>query len=195
MAQYGLSTPVIAQLDVETGKYSKGFVCGKAVSTDVNPNYNEGSVYGDNELAEYAKVFKDADVNLGVTQLPIESATVVFGHTVAENTIKYNVNDESNFVGYGFFATEQINGKITYTACWLPKVKFAEGAESYTTRGENIEFKTPTLSGKATADKDGQWRYKETGIATLAEAIAWLKEKAGIVDAAGSNNVTGDDES
>lgn len=181
MAFYGLSFPTIAKLDTVTGKYTDGFKCGKAVSSDVTPNYNEASLHGDDELAEYVKDFKDADVTLGVTEFPIEAATVMFGHKVdtETNSITYGTQDVASYVGYGFYASEINEGVTKYTACWLPKVKFADTAESYSTKGESIEFKTPSISGKATADASGNWKYKQT-FATIEEARAWLETKAGI---------------
>ena len=60
MAYFGLRYPVIAKYDRSSGTYSDGFVCGKAVSLEVTPNYSEGSLYGDDEQAEYEKAFTNA---------------------------------------------------------------------------------------------------------------------------------------
>ncbi len=181
MANYGLSYPTIAKLDVSTGKYSDGFKCGKAVNTDVNPNYIEASLYGDNELAEYAKEFKDADVTATVTTLPFVAAKTVFGHKINEETksIEYYANDEANFVGYGFYANEMVNNVKSYVAVVLLKVKFAEAAESYTTKGENLEFKTPNIAGKAYPVDGGKWRDKQI-FETEEDAQKWINEKLGI---------------
>lgn len=185
MAYYGLSNPFIAKFDAETGTYSDGFKCGAAVSTDVKPQYNEAKLYGDDVLQESAKEFKYADVTLGVTHMPIAAADTMFGHKVdtEKNKVTYNANDVANYVGYGFFAKEMIAGKTTYIAAILPKVKFAEGDDSYTTKGDSIEFKTPTLSGTAMANKDGDWKIKET-FEKESEAIAFIKEFLNIVESA-----------
>lgn len=183
MAYYGLSNPIIAKRTEDVGgdTYSDGFQCGKAVETSVTPNYSEASLYGDNTLAEYAKEFSNADVSLGVTTLPAEAITVVFGHTkdTESGEITYGAGDAAATVGYGFYVTEVVNSVNSYVACWLPNVKFTEAAESYTTKGGSIEFQNPTLEGKASADSDGNWKYKKT-FTTEAAAIAWLKEKAEI---------------
>ena len=181
MAYYGLSNPFIAKLNVAAGTYSDGFQCGKAVGSEITPNYNEGSLYGDNELAEYVKEFKDADVTLTVTELPIEAAKVMFGHTVSEpdNTITYGTADNANYVGYGFCIQEIKDGVVSYPAAWLPKVKFGDPTESFTTKGDSITFGTPQVSGKAAPDSSGNWKYKKS-FTTEAEAVAWLKEKANI---------------
>ena len=185
MAYYGLSNPWIAKLDAETGEYSLGFKCGSAVGTDITPQYNEAKLYGDNVLKESTKEFKYADVTLNVTELPIEAADVMFGHKVdtEKKSITYNASDVANYVGYGFYASEVVNGKTTYIAAVLPKVKYAESADSYTTKGDSIEFKTPSLSGNAMANASGEWKIKQT-FESEAEAIAFIKEKLGITVAA-----------
>ena len=184
MAYYGMARPYIGKLNVAKSTYSGGFRCGKAVNTDITPNYNEGSLFGDNQLQEYAKEFKDADVNLGVTELPLESADTMFGHTVdpEKKSITYKASDDSNYVGYGIYANEMVNGVKSYVGVFLPKVKFTETAESYTTKGDAIEFKTPTLTGKAYALENGVW--KERQIFETEEAVQkWLEDKVGIAEA------------
>ena len=181
MAYYGLSNPWIAKYTEETGLYSDGFKCGSAVGTDINPQYNEAKLYGDNMLKESAKEFKYADVTATVTELPIEAAEVMFGHKVDKDTstIEYNTSDVSNYVGYGFYVSELVNGVNKYNACILPKVKFAESSDSYTTKGDSIEFKTPSISGTGMAVSDGTWKKVKT-FATESEAISFIKTELGI---------------
>lgn len=184
MAYFGLSNPYIAKLDAESGAYSDGFKCGEAVGTEITPNFNEASLFGDDKLQEYVKEFKDADVTMTVTTLPLKAADTMFGHTVDEEkkTVTYGANDASNYVGYGFFVREMKNGKVSFSAAWLPKVKFADSAESFATKGDSITFATPSISGKAAPDAQGNWRYKQT-FQTEEAADAWLKEKANIITA------------
>lgn len=179
MAYYGLSHPIIAALG--SSGYTDGFQCGKAVSVSVTPNYNEASLYGDNELAEYAKAYKDTDITLGLTTLPKAALSVMFGHTTdtSSGETKYGSQDEAAYCGFGFYSSEMNNGTVTHYAVWLPKVKFSEAADSYTTKGDSIQFQTPSLSGKGQADDDGNWKYGKS-FDTEADAIAWLKGKANI---------------
>ncbi|MCI7791896.1 MAG: major tail protein [Lachnospiraceae bacterium] len=185
MAYFGLSNPWIAKLDVKNKTYSGGFKNGTAVGTDVTPQYNEANLYGDNVLQESTKEFKYADVTLNTTHMPIEAANVMFGHKVDSDTkeITYNASDAANYVGYGFYASEKIDGKTTYIAAILPKVIFAEAAENYTTKGDSLEFKTPSVSGKAMPLEDGTWKVKKT-FETEQEAVAFIKEYLNITDAA-----------
>lgn len=185
MAYFGLSNPWIAKLDVIKKTYSDGFKNGTAVGTDVTPQYNEANLYGDNILQESTKEFKYADVTLNTTHMPIEAADVMFGHTVDKDTkeIKYNTADTANYVGYGFYASEKIEGKTTYIAAILPKVIFAEAAENYTTKGDSLEFKTPSVTGKAMPIDTGEWKVKRT-FETEKEAIDFIKEYLNITDTA-----------
>lgn len=181
MAYYGLRYPLIATYNRNTGAYSNGFVCGKAVSVEISPNYTEGSLYGDNEKVEYEKIFTDADITLGTTTLPIEAASVVFGHTVdGKKTIK-KTTDEGRYVGLGIVVDEVISGEKKYCAVIVTCVQFAESAESFTTKGDSITFATPSIAGKGIGDKDSQWAIKNI-FDTTEEALAFIKEYLNISD-------------
>lgn len=180
MAKFGLSKPTFAKLDVATGTYSDGFVCGAAVNTSINPSYAEGSLYGDNAEQEHVKVFKSADVNVGTTDMPVKAKEVIFGHKTDSNKETAASKDSfGSYVGYGFISTEINNGVISYVGCVLPKVLFAESEESYETRGENIVFTTPSINGTASVDKSGNWKYTKSA-ETEDEAQQWINSKLNI---------------
>ena len=185
MAYYGLSNPWIAKYDVEANTYSDGFKCGKAVGTNVTPQYSNAKLYGDNRLVEEVNEFKNADVTLDVTELPLIAANVMFGHTIDNEAKKvvYKTNDVANYVGYGFYASELIDGKTTYIAVVLTKVKFAESAEGYNTKGDSIEFKNPALTGTGMANNNGEWKIKQT-FEKEDEAVEFIKTTLNIAKAA-----------
>lgn len=182
MAYIGLARPTVARLNEETTKYSGAFTCGAAIQIDITPQYAEGSLYGDNVKMEYDKEFKYADVVLNTTTLPIEAHNVMFGHTVSDSEaatkVTFKSGDESGYVGFGFYMTEKVNGVRQYVASWLYKVKFAEGAESYKTKGDAIEYQTPSISGQAVSLNDGRWKDVEV-FTTEAEAKEWLQKMSG----------------
>lgn len=179
MAYIGLKKPIIGK---RTGakKYSAPSALGKAVSMSITPNYNEASLYGDDALAEYDKYFKDADVTLGTTTIPMEMHNTLFGHTVnaEEKTVSSNANDENNYVGVGIMSVEKVDGTTTYAAMFIYKVKFSEPSDEFTTRGDSIEYKTPSISGKASAEDDGAWKETKT-FDTEKEALAWIYTQFG----------------
>lgn len=197
MAFIGLMKPYIARLvDEEKKTYADCFKCGKAIRVNVTPNYNEAKLHGDNKLTEYVKEFKDGNMTLGTDRLPIEASRVCFGHEVSEDDseVTYKTNDSANYVGTGFIADEMIDGKKRYVATVIYKVKFGEAATEYSTKGENIEFKTPSIDGVIAGISNNEW--KKTKIcATEPEADKWLKgilgePGAGSEDTGGVNTST-----
>lgn len=183
MPNFGLSKPWIAKLNPATNTYSDAFKCGKAISTSVTPNYNEAPLYADNIQTENVTEFKNANVNIGTDRLPQQAAVVMFGHTVAKNGEESSrTEDEAGYIGYGFITAEIQSGVKKYRACVLLKVKMKEGEESFETKGESIVFKTPSLSGTAIANDNGEWRIKSPYYATEAEADKWIQTKLGAVE-------------
>lgn len=177
---FGVSHPVIAPVSSTGYDLTKKFTNGAAIGVTISPQYSEASLYGDNVLDEYVNEFREANITLNVTAMPVSAANVLFGHTVDQTTneITYNASDSSNYVGFGFIPA-LMDGAKKYRAIFLPKVKFTEGDESYTTKGDSITFVTPTLNGKATVNDTGVWRIKSDEFDTEAEALAWIDEQFG----------------
>jgi phi13 family phage major tail protein len=164
MAFIGLRYPYIAKYNRSTKSYSDGYKYSKAVSVNVTPNYAEASLYADDTQEEYAKSFTNATVQLGTAGTPIQAASTVFGHTVDtanHNRVIYKATDEANEVGVGFVAVEQVSGETKYVASVITCAKFTESQQSLTTKGEQLQFSTPTIEGRAITDEDGRWKITE----------------------------------
>lgn len=177
MAFVGLSKPYIALLkDEATPTYEKGFKCGKAMTLNITPNYNEASLYADNQRAEYEKEFKDGTITLGTDRLPVDAATVLFNHEYddADKKTTYKTSDSANYVGVGFVVQKVLDGVKSYEATIVYKCKFTEGADDYTTKGESIEFKTPSLEGAISALETGVWKTTQE-FDTEANAESFIK--------------------
>ena len=172
MAYLGLRKIKIAKLNGST--YDKPVSLGKAIGLNVNPSYAEGSVYGDDELAEYDKEFRYADVTLDTSTIPIEADEQMFGHTVnkEKNEIVYGSEDEAAYVGVAWLTAEKVDGVKKYCANFLPKVKFSEPSDEFATKGENIEYKTPSISGRAMANEKKWKRVKKFNTEAEAQAAA-----------------------
>ena len=189
MAYVGLANPYIAKLvDEATKKYKDCFMCGKAITLNVTPNYNEAKLYANNQLAEAAKEFKDGNITLGTDRLPLKALEVCFGHNVnhEENEVTYKTNDNANAVGVGFYVDEMISGKRQYAATIIYKVTFSESAEDYTTKGETIEFKTPSIEGIIAGLETGEWKTTKT-FDTAEQADTWLRSTLGYEEPTDSN--------
>lgn len=178
MAYVGLRKPYVAKYDRATKTYSNGFKYSHAVSFNINPNYAEASLYGDDMQVEYEKAFTNAGITLGTTSTPIDAAEVMFGHTVdrEKNKVIFKATDEANYVGVGIIAPEKVDGANKFVAFLILSAKFADSAESFTTKGDQLQFNTPSIEGSAVAaDDDGNWKITEV-FDTEAEAEAFVKE-------------------
>jgi phi13 family phage major tail protein len=187
MAKYPVIAPITAETEGAAPTYGTGMKIGDLISVQATVNNNEAPLYGDDALSEYIAEFRDLDVTLGVTSLPAAAYTAMFGSTVdtagqdtVAGTIHSNVDDNAAYLGFGFIKTEMIHNERTYWTVWISKVKFAAIGEDVETKGENVTWKTPSLTGKGTKGGDGDWRVL-TPYTTEAAAIAALKAKAGIV--------------
>ena len=177
MAYVGLRKPIIAQLKSD-GTYDDPFAFGKAIGLQVTPNYAEGSLYADDGQAEYDKEFSYAEVTLNTSTIPIIAHEKMFGHTVTEKNVKFKGDDQNNDVGVGWISVEKVNGVRSFIGNFLSKVKFSEPSEDYATRGESIEYKTPSITGRASTVDGGDWKETET-FGTEAEAKSWIYGKFG----------------
>lgn len=182
MAYYGLAYPTFAKWN-QNGTYSNGFRFGKAVSLDLTINTNKADQYGDNALAEHVEEFRDGAIALGVTAIPIQAYSSIFGHEVTQKAKSVNIVDKTDdlgdFVGVGLIKNEMVDGVRKYIAMWIKKVRFVESGDSGQTKGENIVFNTPTLNGTIMALDNKQWREREI-FDTEEEAQAWIDDIAGI---------------
>ena len=181
----GLAGVYVAELSEKTDNptYSNGFQLGEGMAVTIAPQYAEGSVYGDNHRVKYKKKFKNANITLGTTRIPKQAEPVMFGKTEdSGGEVVSNQRDDGKYVGFGCYATEEGGpGEDTkYSAVWIYKVKFADPGDDFETEGENITFKTPSLTGSAEPLKHGDWKVKKQFDAEE-EAINWIKTKAGIV--------------
>lgn len=176
MAYFGLRKPFIASYNKETGTYSGGFQCGKAIKVSVTPKYVEGSLYADDEQDEYEKVFQNANVSLNTNTLPIKAANTMYGHEIDEESreVIYKSTDEPNYVGTGFVVSQTVSGIKSYVATIITCAKFTESAEEYTTKGESITYVTPTQEGLAIPDKNSRWKDQKT-FDTAEEAVRYIK--------------------
>lgn len=177
MAYVGLRKPIIAQLK-NNGVYDDPFEFGKAIGLQVTPNYAEGSLYADDVQAEYDKEFSYAEVTLNTSTIPIIAHEKMFGHAVTEKNVKFKGDDQNNDVGIGWISVEKVNGVRSFIGNFLNKVKFSEPSEDYATRGESIEYKTPSITGRASTVDGGDWKETETFTAET-EAKNWIYKKFG----------------
>jgi phi13 family phage major tail protein len=184
MAKTGLKHVVGAVLN-ESGTnpaYTAGKIIGKAITANVSIEVTEALLYADDTIAESIKKFKSGKISLNVDDLDYPIQAMLLGHTVATNTLTASGNDVAPFVGIGFYGSVVRSGVTKYRAVWLGKCQFAEPSDESKTKGESIEFSTPTIEGTVMKLKSGVWK-EETTVDTETAALTWLNGKASITGA------------
>jgi phi13 family phage major tail protein len=122
----------------------------------INPNGSVVSLFADNGPAITANTIGEIDVTLTLADLTPAEKAVLLGHDTNGGVISYKGDDVSPDVAIGF-RTLLSDGSYGYV--WLMKGKFAEGGEATTTKGAELSFQTPTISGKFTIlAYNGEWK-------------------------------------
>ena len=196
MAKIGLLTPVASPITAEaygtTPTYGTGFRVGKAVQADLSIETSDNNLYGDDALAEEDSNFNSGTITIGVTDFGmtadqnLDVQAAMLGNTVAtENGVKVlraGGNDVAPYLGFGFVKSKQINNVKYYEATWLFKVKFKEPSDSTTTKGKQIQWQTPSITGDIMIVEGFQkdvWKAKAL-FTTPTQAFEWLCAKANI---------------
>mgnify|MGYP000059584482 FL=1 len=165
MANIGLKNYMYGVLDESgaTPKWGEGKTFGKAIDCKVSADNNSAELYADDGLAESDYSFKKATVTIGVDDDDTAFAEVL-GHSKSSEggEIIYKDTDVAPYVGFGRIITKVKGGVYKYKVEFLCKVKFKEPSTEETTKGESIEFKTPSIEGTAMLLADGTWRKAKT---------------------------------
>lgn len=105
----------------------------------------EATLYADDGAAEVVKEFQSGTLTLGVDDIGAAAASDLTGAVIDQNGVIISASEDGGApVAIGFRA-KKANGKYRYF--WLYKVKFGIPATNLTTKGESIEFSTPTIEG------------------------------------------------
>ena len=178
MARIGLNNLWYSHLSEAldgTPSYDGAKSFGKAVSANANISNNSAALYADDALAESDTSFQNGTLTLGVDDDRDTTFADVLGHTVtAEGEVVRNSNDVAPYVGVARIIVKMVNNIKLYKVEILYKVKFGEPSQDDNTKGESVEFATPSIEGQISTLANGDWSDSKT-FATKAEALAFIQ--------------------
>lgn len=158
-----------------TPSYNGAKSFGKAVSANASISNNSAELYADDALAESDTSFQNGTLTLGVDDDRDATFAELLGHTVdAGGKVTRNVNDIAPYVGVARIIVKMVANVRLYKVEILYKVKFSEPSQEDNTKGESVEFSTPTIEGKIASLANGNWSDTKT-FATKAEALAFIQ--------------------
>ncbi len=165
-----------------TVSYENPTDVGDAMSAQLDLKFAEGRLYAESKLAEYIKLATGGTISLAVKYIKKAAQAMLYGCTTdtSKENIKFSAKDVANYVGVGFYAPDKVDGVTKYTCVWVPKALFGPPSMAYQTKGENIQFNTPTTTGEFLADDSENELLLETEtVDSAADAITWIKGKLG----------------
>lgn len=200
MAIKGLSIPIVANY-AATGSsvtYSNGTVAGAAVEYTASWTTSENNfLYGDNGVKENdAGTFQSGELTLGTTDLTQDISKLILG--LKEATFSYDESEQAKelvydddmknpYLGFGVIELHQNDNVDRYRAVFLPKVQFALPENTATTKGETVEWQTPSITGTIYRSDQEDSNYKhpwmiDAWFDTESDAVAYLKAKMNITE-------------
>lgn len=127
-----------------------------AITANVNPNASSETLFADDGPYETAATIGQIELEINVADLPLELQAKLFGHTLTEDGILIRkATDIPPWVAVGFKSLKS-NGAYRYT--WLAKGKFSLPEQNNETKGDSIQFNTPTATGTfVKRECDDEW--------------------------------------
>lgn len=149
MATIGLDKLYYAKITEVPGTgeetYDTPVQLAKAMSAELSVELAEATLYADDGAAEIVKEFQSGTLTLGVDDIGASVASDLTGAVIDENGVVISTSEDGGApVAVGFRAKKS-NGKYKYY--WLYRVKFGIPSTNLTTKGDSIEFSTPTIEG------------------------------------------------
>jgi len=195
MPQIGLKYIHAARYNFENGavNYTGRLKVGDAMTANIEPRNSEGSLYAEDAKAEYIKLMVGGTISLGVKYIKDDAKELLFGMRASEREISYTpagasaattvtvtgykigASDVGDYVGIAFYCLGMRDGAKKYYCFFVRKALFGPPGYSLQTKGENIQFATPTISGEFLMTDEEDQDFEETAIVdSEAAAKAWV---------------------
>ena len=175
MALIGLKNLHYATLtkdDAESSTYGTPKKIGNAVSVDINPTTNTANLYGDDMAVATDITLNEITVTIETTDIPLEDQAALLGHTFADGQLTAKGSDTSPDVAL-LFEAQKHDGGIRCVK--LLKGKFAPSQETINTKGENLEYQVPQLTGTfVSRQSDGAWKITKD-FAKGSDTASWYQ--------------------
>lgn len=200
MPLIGVSKPRIALYANNNGvvTYSDGMLMGKAVEMSADVNYSgNNDFFADNALDETANEFSDGTITaktnnlsqdvcqkiLGLDTQELTGTAAIDGVTdtgIQENI--YNNKQTTVYTGVSWVEMWRVGGQTVYKGVVYTKVAWNIPANAATTKGAQIDWQVPEITGKIMRDdtSDQNWKRDAGMFTTEAQADTYCKNRLNI---------------
>ena len=197
MADIGLRYAAFARVQSHTEgsaiTYGTGREIGMMISANVAITRNSNRLYANDVVAEEDNSISEAQITINTDDLTLDNEQYMCGtvKTGEGDSAHYEDTDEpAPLGGFGYIRvrskTDQATGITTrsYIATWWYKVRARIEAEAAQTKGQNLEWSTPTLIMRAMGayiDNSDKLKFRDRQkFETYAAAKAFIDNYANI---------------
>ncbi len=172
MATIGLRNFRYGKMNSDNETYDAPATLGGAIECKVSLDLAEAELYSDDALKERVTAFKKGTLTLGIDEDDDKIFSVLLGEKV--NKVKLGTSasevdeyvsgseDIPAFFGFGQVVPKMIDGVKKYKVEWFPKVQFKPYVTDKKTKGDSLEFTTPSIEGTVFENKNKEWRKRAT---------------------------------
>ena len=187
MASIGLKSFKYAKLNEDGKTYGEIKTLAGAIESKVTLDLSEASLYANDTLKEQVSLFKSGTLTAGIDDDDDSVFAELLGKTVDEQTgvVTSNTEDTPIYVGFGHIVSKIVNGEKKYKVEFFPKVKFKPFIPDSKTKGDSLEFTTPSVEATIFENDNGDWE-KHSVCSTESEANTLLESF--FVQSKNSNN-------
>ena len=187
MASIGLKSFKYAKLNEDGKTYGEIKTLAGAIESKVTLDLSEASLYANDTLKEQVSLFKSGTLTAGIDDDDDSVFAELLGKTVDEQTgvVTSNTEDLPIYVGFGHIVSKIVNGEKKYKVEFFPKVKFKPFIPDSKTKGDSLEFTTPSVEATIFENDNGDWE-KHSVCSTESEANTLLESF--FVQSKNSNN-------
>ena len=187
MASIGLKNFKYAKLNEDGKTYGEIKTLAGAIESKVTLDLSEASLYANDTLKEQVSLFKSGTLTAGIDDDDDSVFAELLGKTVDEETgvVTSNTEDLPIYVGFGHIVSKIVNGEKKYKVEFFPKVKFKPFIPDSKTKGDSLEFTTPSVEATIFENDNGDWE-KHSVCSTESEANTLLESF--FVQSKNSNN-------
>lgn len=195
MPQFGLKYIHAAPYNLTDGAVSYGepVKVGDAMTVQIEPEIAEASLYAEDAKAEYMRLMVGGTISMGIKYIMATAKTLLLGVRADTRSITYTpaggsetteeitgqkigANDTGKYVGLSFYCPDIRDTVKKYFCLFIRKNLFGPPSMNLQTRGQNIQFNTPTITGQFLAVDDPDQDFYAWALTDSEEAArAWCR--------------------
>ena len=165
MAQIGLKNfhyALITEDDEGNETYGTPVRLAKAISADLSVESDDNTLYADDGADVTIREFQSGTITLGINDLGTAVAAALLGARIDANGVLISSGEDTPpAVALGFQSRSAKGGDRFF---WFYRVTFGIPGQTLNTKGESVEFSTPSIEGTISrrnkVDAEGKHPWK-----------------------------------